>query len=249
MSELAILDKKSKKDSTTRKTRIRHASRNRREQGKQELREAILDQASKEFVEHGYENFSLRRVAERIGYTPTTIYLYFKNKDELLHATVQEGFTHFDEAIVAASKGPRTPLKRIEVLGRAYMQFGLEHPALYRLMFMQRSDFYFMPRLRGRGSLNMLPEAQPSPAKPSKPAPGEHRAVAQELLISAVEDAIAQKQIARQDATKTADALWAGVHGVVALATSPLMTREQAEAVGEQLLRLLIQGLKPQAKR
>ncbi len=244
MNETATVTKKSDAKKSTRLTRTRHASRNRREQGKQELREVILEEASKEFSEHGYEKFSLRRVAERIGYTPTTIYLYFKNKDELLLAAVQDGFTHFDEAIAAAAKGPRgphTPLKRIEALGRAYIQFGLDHPALYRLMFMQRSDFYFMPRLMGRGSLEPKPDQQTSPV--------QHRAVAQELLIAAVEEGIAQKLIARQNAVQAADALWAGVHGVVALATSPLMTREQAEAVGEQLLRLLIQGLKPQPKR
>lgn len=237
------VSKKMSAAKSTRLTRTRRASRNRREQGKQELREAILNEASREFVEHGYESFSLRRVAERVGYTPTTIYLYFKNKDELLLAAAQDGFTHFDEAISAASKGPRTPLKRIEALGRAYMHFGFEHPALYRLMFMQRSDFYFMPHLMGRGSLGQNPETATVEA-----VPGQHHAIAQELLIAAVEDAIAQKLIARQDAIQTADALWAGVHGVVALATSPLMTHEQAEAVGEQLLRLLIQGLKPQSK-
>ena len=232
-----------KASGSSRVARTRRASRNRREHQKQELREAILREASREFLEHGYESFSLRRVAERIGYTPTTIYLYFRNKDELLLETVQDGFTQFDEAIAAAAKGPRTPLKRIEALGRAYIHFGLDHPALYRLMFMQRSDFYFMPRLVGRGSLQ--DKTRPGNAEPS---PIQHRALAQELLICAVEEAVAQKAIVRRDAVQTADALWAGVHGVVALATSPLMTREQAEAVGEQLLRLLIQGLKPPAR-
>jgi AcrR family transcriptional regulator len=233
---------KVKNSDTNRTIRTRQASRSRRESQKQELREIILAEASREFLEHGYENFSLRRVAERIGYTPTTIYLYFRNKDELLLETVQDGFTQFDEAIAAAAKGPRTPLKRIEALGRAYIQFGLDHPSLYRLMFMQRSDFYFMPRLVGRGSL----AEKIAPTQNEMP---QHRAVAQELLISAVEDAIAQKLIPRQDAVQTADTLWAGVHGVVALSTSPLMTREQAEAVGDQLLQLLIRGLKPQVKR
>lgn len=243
MEKRAVSKAKAKTSETNRTIRTRHASRNRREHQKQELREEILREASREFLEHGYESFSLRRVAERIGYTPTTIYLYFRSKDELLLETVQDGFTQFDEAIASAAKAPRTPLKRIEALGRAYIQFGLEHPALYRLMFMQRSDFYFMPRLVGRGSLEE--KTQTSDIKAS---PVQHRAVAQELLIAAVEDAIAQKLIARRDAVQTADALWAGVHGVVALATSPLMTREQAETVGDQLLHLLIQGLKPQAK-
>src|SRR5690606_10552707 len=70
--------------------RTKSASAKRRERERALLRKNILQAASQEFLEHGYEDFSLRRVAERIGYTPTTIYLYFRNKDDLLHSTVLE---------------------------------------------------------------------------------------------------------------------------------------------------------------
>lgn len=225
----------SDKTQLTRVVRTRQASASRREQKKLDLRRMILDEASREFLEHGYENFSLRRVAERIGYTPTTIYLHFHNKDELLLETAKDGFTNFDEAIAEAARSNPLPLPRIEALGRAYIQFGLDHPALYRLMFMQRSDFYFMPHLVGRGT----PEGEVREI-----LPGQHRAVAQELLIVAVEEAVASGEIAPQDATNVADALWAGVHGLVALAISPLMMADHVEDVTNQLLHLLIAGLK-----
>jgi AcrR family transcriptional regulator len=51
-----------------------------------------VDAAGALFLEQGYERFSLRKVAERIGYSPTTIYLYFRDKDDLLFTVVDEGF-------------------------------------------------------------------------------------------------------------------------------------------------------------
>ena len=67
----------------TRSQRIRSASAERRARQKAELRRVILDAATTLFEEHGYENFSLRQVAESIGYSATTIYLHFEDKDDL----------------------------------------------------------------------------------------------------------------------------------------------------------------------
>ncbi|MFH4082248.1 helix-turn-helix domain-containing protein, partial [Acinetobacter baumannii] len=74
------------KTSATRQARIRQNSAQRRERSRQETRQAILEAAIQMFEREGYEGFSLRQVAENIGYTPTTIYLYFKDKDDLLFA-------------------------------------------------------------------------------------------------------------------------------------------------------------------
>src|SRR5947208_303540 len=72
----------------TQAQRLRQAIRHRQAQEKQELRQAILTAAGTLFLEQGYEHFSLRKVAERIGYSPTTIYLYFRDKDDVLWAMV-----------------------------------------------------------------------------------------------------------------------------------------------------------------
>src|SRR2546428_13605803 len=88
---------------TTRAERVRNASRQRRAHEKQELRAAILAAAGKLFDEQGYERFSLRQVAELIGYSPTTIYLYFKDKDDLLFTVVDEGFDRFGQQLADAA--------------------------------------------------------------------------------------------------------------------------------------------------
>lgn len=219
----------------TRHQRTREASQQRREQQKVELRAAILRAADDEFSRHGYEDFSLRRVAERIGYSPTTIYLYFHNKDDLLLQTVKSGFAAFDAAIEKAAKQSDEPLQQLENLGRAYIDFGIDNPTLYRMMFMQPTDFHLLPRLLGSGT----PDAEKHGDDENA-----HRVVAQELLVAAVERGIAQRILHGGDAVLMADALWASVHGLVSLAASPLMEPDHARKIAGPLLQTVIAGLK-----
>jgi AcrR family transcriptional regulator len=126
---------------TTRHDRLKHNSAERREQGKLELRATILEAAAKLFEEKGYEGFSLRQVAEKVGYSPTTIYLYFKDKDDLLLNVAYDGFKLFGEGLENGYKSTDDALERFRAVGWAYFQFAMTHPIHYRLMFMQRGEF------------------------------------------------------------------------------------------------------------
>jgi AcrR family transcriptional regulator len=282
--------------SATRAARTQSASQQRREQERRDLRELILKAAGDEFLEKGYDTFSLRRIAERIGYTPTTIYLHFRNKDDLLLATVQEGFEAFDKQMEQTAAAHPDPIKRIEALGRAYIEFGLRNPALYRLMFMQRSDFYFMPRftedndsddgpitngdnravtmqtatenadaetVKIAGTARNKAAAKTNDARvqgvlangavtgnktSSKSAPASGvverpRTVAMTLLVAAVEEAMTAGKVKTTEPIIAADVLWAGAHGLVSLAISPLMSPEHARKVTDSLLATLINGV------
>src|SRR5262245_14902244 len=122
---------------TTQAHRVREASRARREQEKEGLRRVILNEAGELFLDQGYEGFSMRRVAERIGYSATTIYRYYEDKDDLLFAVVNEGFSEFARQLTEAAEGVSNPLKRLEALGHAYVRFGLNNQVYYQMMFMQ----------------------------------------------------------------------------------------------------------------
>src|SRR5438034_11365227 len=103
----------------TQAERLRKAIRHRQAQEKQELRQAILAAAGELFLEQGYERFSLRKVAERVGYSPTTIYLYFRDKDDLLFTVVDEGFERFSQQLAAAAESQEDDWERLISLGRA----------------------------------------------------------------------------------------------------------------------------------
>jgi AcrR family transcriptional regulator len=84
--------------------------------------------------EKGAEKLALLEVARRLGYTRTTIYLYYQNKDDLLQATIDRSFESFADVQDAAEEGrpPATALRRRVA---AYLDWGIEHPEMYRLMF------------------------------------------------------------------------------------------------------------------
>jgi len=228
-----------RKAAATRDRRISRASTQRREQQRLDLRARILSAAGDEFLEHGYESFSLRRVAERVGYTPTTIYLYFHSKDDLLLATVQDGFNSFDRRMQTVAAKYAEPLQRIAALGEAYIEFGMAHPALYRLMFMQRSEFYFLPRLGEGTPVTATESAAPVVAQHDRP-----RTVAMTLLVAAVTEGLQAGVLQPGNPQIIADVLWSGAHGLVSLSISPLMSKEHAAPVTDLLLKTLIDGIK-----
>ena len=210
---------------TTRAERLRDASRQRRDQEKQDVRQAILDAAAALFREHGYERFSLRQVAERIGYSPTTIYLYFTDKDDLLFTVADVGFTRFGEQLVAAAGSTADPAERLAAMGRAYIDFGLQNPAYYQLMFMQRGDFLMAQRAG---------ECEP-------------RIDSFSVLQQAVRDAINAGAMRSGDAAPYADALWALVHGIVAMATTmPFFPAERAHAAATAGFALMLDAMQPE---
>jgi AcrR family transcriptional regulator len=210
----------------TQEQRIRKASRQRREQQKAETRQAILDAAGELFREHGYEGFSLRQVAEQIGYSPGTIYLYFKNKDALLFTLVDEGFGKFGRMLREAAESSDVPREQLDGLFDAYVVFGLENPVHYRLMFMDRPDF-------------MIRESKTAPV-------GHTWGETFMTLQHTVERCIAAGQIRATDAQSAADALWAGVHGLVALLiTQPWVDEERRQAAIAQTLDMIKRGIDP----
>src|SRR3954468_8526803 len=92
----------------------------RHERDRNAVRRAILDAARELFVSEGYENVSMRKIADRIEYSPAAIYSYFPSKDEIFIALAEEGIRLFGGCDVGSLAGLPTidPLRRIAL--RAY---------------------------------------------------------------------------------------------------------------------------------
>jgi AcrR family transcriptional regulator len=103
------------------------------------LRDEILESAERLLVESGDENaVSIRAVAEAVGVTPPSIYMHFADKTALLFAICDKHFAQFDSYVEQAAAHASEPLQALALRGRAYVQFGLEHPEQYRILFMRR---------------------------------------------------------------------------------------------------------------
>jgi AcrR family transcriptional regulator len=114
----------------------------RRAREKEELRAKILEAAGELFVEHGFENVSLRKIADRIEYSPATIYLYFKDKEELLNTLCWETFARLKETLESFESAHGDPLVKLRAGLRFYIDFGLEHPNHYLLTFCTPHQHY-----------------------------------------------------------------------------------------------------------
>ncbi|HMT12227.1 MAG TPA: TetR/AcrR family transcriptional regulator [Ignavibacteria bacterium] len=109
----------------------------RKEREKLEMRQLIVKTAMQLFIENGIENVSVRAIAEKIEYSPGSIYSYFKDKGEIIHAIHTEGF----EKLYALQKtldDVKDPAEKLRRMGRLYMQFALENKDYYDLMFIAK---------------------------------------------------------------------------------------------------------------
>ncbi|SFF26036.1 transcriptional regulator, TetR family [Paenibacillus algorifonticola] len=83
----------------------------------------------------------MRKLAEMLGYSPATLYLYYHDKDHLLFSVVDDAFTRFRTELAQAASSTSDPTERLDRIGEAYVQFGLTHSIYYQLMFMWRVDY------------------------------------------------------------------------------------------------------------
>ena len=114
----------------------------RHERDRQAVRRAILDAARDLFVSEGYQNVSLRKIAERIEYSPAAIYGYFSSKDDIFFALAEEGFRLLgDPQSPEAAEALRSlpPLDRLRGIFWHFYQFSRQHPQYFLLMFVDRS--------------------------------------------------------------------------------------------------------------
>ena len=170
----------------------------RREREKSETRDKILDAARELFVSEGYEGVSMRKVAEKIEYSPTAIYVHFGDKNELFHELCRQDFARLQE--VVATEMPSDPIERLQKIGRNYIQFGERFPNHYVFMF-------------------MTPHPEHELDEMDREIVGNPEVDAYAFLKRAVQDAINAGCFREgvQDAELVSQTLWASVHGVISL--------------------------------
>ena len=167
----------------------------RRAREKEQLRRQILSAARELFVNEGYESVSMRKIASKIEYSPTTIYLYFKDKADLLDSVCKETLLDLLTTLELLKADKSDPVETLRKSGRAYVEFGLKYPQDYKLTFVVRPQFQ-----KGLG----LQEG----------SVGER---VFNYLRATVSECIRQKAFREVDVEITGQALWSAVHGVTLL--------------------------------
>lgn len=195
-----------------------------------DLRRALLDAAAATIREEGAASVSMRGLAEHVGVSRSAAYRHFDSKAALLAAVAEDGFAELTRRLKSASspenKGDVPPeLGRFRQMGISYVEFAVEHPARYRLMF--------GPALSSR-------EAHPNLDAAAS--------AAFEQLAGGVEacqevGAVREEPPARGGLAEMA---WATVHGLSMLLVDRQIPQENASDLAQLVTGLLWEGLRPQ---
>ncbi len=198
----------------------------RREREQEELRQKILDAASELFAKDGYANVSMRKIAEKIEYSPTTIYLYFKDKTELLNEICEETFSKLIKDIEKIENKTDEPIICLKKGMQTYVEFGLKHPNHYEVTFM-----------------NPLSEYLGAEEHPYEGSMGQK---AFEHIVRQVTRSMEAGQLKKADIATVSQMIWALGHGIVSL----LIAHKDFPFVDKDILTknsidTILEGLKP----
>ena len=169
----------------------------RKERERQEMRTKIIDAATAMFMTEGYEKTSIRNIAEKIEYSPATLYLYYKDKDELLYEVQKQAFSKLEEAF-AREVNSTDPLERLSQICHSYVHFGKDNPKMYDLMFMMQAP------------MNTIKENEP----------WKNNKDSFVVLLDCLTECMEKDLLRFDDAMLAAFSVWAMGHGLVSLNVS-----------------------------
>lgn len=109
----------------------------------QKIREEILDKTLELINEVGFDNFTMRKLAGKLGLTATTIYQYYKNKEELYFAALTQGFDTLCDVVQEALEKQSDPKEKLREVIRAIIRFSLDHPNVYNILFVSDVPKYY----------------------------------------------------------------------------------------------------------
>jgi AcrR family transcriptional regulator len=164
----------------------------RRARARDSIRTRILDAARELFVRDGVEAVTMRAIARKIEYTPTTIYHHFRDKHALLLELSTLDMQRLGQAFQSIGR-IEEPAERTRRFGLAYVDFALDHPGIYRFLFMT-----------------------PKPDVMAEAAPEQSAYL---MLLQAVTEGIKKGRYRPEfdDPHQLAQLLWGGLHGIVSL--------------------------------
>lgn len=184
----------------------------RKEREKFALKRRVLDAAMKLFLEEGFENVTIRKISHDIEYSPSSIYVHFKDKNDIFYHLFEEGFQKLFAA--QQERAPTSdPLEQLHQHGKIYFDFALKYPEYYDLMFIMRQP----TRHRSHDEVTQ----------------STSRMV--DLLREDVQACLTRTGNHEADAHATALTIWTSWHGLAAL-----LVRRRLQWIGNDQINALI---------
>jgi AcrR family transcriptional regulator len=189
----------------------------------------LLQVARKLFFEQGYHGTTVEQVARAAGFSKRTVYLYFKNKDELFLSVGEEGLLILRQKLESLDPSKMTVEEGIRAVLEVYLEFAREHPQYFRIIFQEATaemirkiPIDFRRRLE------------------------EHERGCLAVVVAVAEKAIEEGIVAGIEPWEIAAAFWGTVTGIVLLSmggSQTVFSRSTREELVEKAVWILYKGM------
>jgi len=186
-----------------------------------DFRERLCEAAERLFAENGPDAVTMRQLAAELGVSPMTPYRYFRDKDDILAAVRTNGFNRFAQLLEKARDTTKGARAKGAAVGEAYVNFALEHPHTYKLMF----------------DLNQ-------PHEEDYPELVEAGKRARSTMSAYVKDLVADGELAG-DPEQIGMMFWAAAHGAVVLELAGKLPKGAARGLHRAMAAAMGKGLRP----
>lgn len=185
------------------------------------LRDQILNISRHMLFKDGYTSLSMRRIAKQANVSATSIYLYFENKDHLLHTLIEESVEDLSRFIESKALGITDNIEQFKKIIESYVDFGLQYPEKYEIIYKVRPE-----------SMARYPKEKFRKARR-----------AYELLVKTIEDSVSAGDMEVAKPLVAAYSIWAQLHGVVSVVLNKrLDSRIDQTQFIEDSIDLVVQG-------
>jgi len=190
-----------------------------------ETRDDILQAAHALYLREGLAGLSMRKIAKLVGISATAIYRHFEDKETMLFELVARASHLFMTYLSRGLKG-NCPRSRLFAAGMGYVDFALEHPEYYRIMFMAPKEHLGLQKLSERAAEDFAPTFQ--------------------FLVDRVRECMSCGDLAQDDAEKVSAMIWANCHGLCSLRLADhfdMISEDMFRQMFEQSITTQLMGL------
>lgn len=185
------------------------------------LREKILDTSRQFLFTEGYNSLSMRKIANEVGASATSIYLYFENKDHLVHTLIEESVEELSVAIEQSAGRKHASIDKFEAIIRGYVNFALSNPEKYQVIYMALS-----------GEMTRYPKEKFRKAR-------RGYALLESVILKGIEEGLMELD----EPKIAAYSIWAQLHGVISVVLNQrLDSRIDKEKFIEESIEHIVQG-------
>jgi AcrR family transcriptional regulator len=171
-----------------------------------EQRENILAAACELYLKEGLEGFSMRKLARRVGVTAPALYRHYESREGVLVDVIHHAYRRLAHHLYRALEG-RTPQERFRMAGQGYVDFALENPRLYDVLYVAPDHLGW--------------EELPEEVRTQACAVGQ-------FWNDRVRECVAQGMLRDGDPTDISVTLWAHSHGLISLYLRGMLLVEEA---------------------